>query len=311
MSLRDFYYVLFRHQRVLVVFSLAAMAAATAIAATHSFVPGKSDQTLVLALGLLIGGSGSIGLAFLLDRLDHTFRGLDDVRKRLQVPALSAIPDVHLSPVHPTLANGKGRQLLRPAAGAAREVAGDWDFPARMRNEYESLVSRLLGSIDAPPATPRLFAVTSCRQGEGVTSVATNIAAGLARLLGERVLLVDGGAIGRASANGRARHLVAAYGRDDEFLRTYAAPGMIDLLAAMEKDYSMIVLDLPPIVENRPPGRLLDMVDGVVLVLEADRARWEVAEKATEVLAESRARVLGAVLNRRRFPIPGWLYKTL
>ena len=50
--------------------------------------------------------------------------------------------------------------------------------------------------------------------------------------LSELNALVTGASSGLGEAV--ARHLVAAYGRDDEFLRTYEAPGLVELLAEME-----------------------------------------------------------------------------
>jgi Mrp family chromosome partitioning ATPase len=52
-------------------------------------------------------------------------------------------------------------------------------------------------------------------------------------------------------------------------------------------------------------------VDGVVLVIEAERVRTPVIERAVDTLQDCGANVLGAVLNKRRFPIPRFLYKRL
>jgi len=53
------------------------------------------------------------------------------------------------------------------------------------------------------------------------------------------------------------------------------------------------------------------MVDGVVLVLEANSTRREVALRVTESLKAMNIPVLGAVLNNRTFPIPAAVYKRL
>jgi Mrp family chromosome partitioning ATPase len=52
-------------------------------------------------------------------------------------------------------------------------------------------------------------------------------------------------------------------------------------------------------------------MDGVVLVVEAEKTRWEVAEQAKRTLEDSGARVLGAVLSRRQFHIPAAFYGLL
>jgi Mrp family chromosome partitioning ATPase len=52
-------------------------------------------------------------------------------------------------------------------------------------------------------------------------------------------------------------------------------------------------------------------VDGAVLVVEAENKRAEVAIQAKEHLEEAGAKVLGAVLNRRRHVIPEVVYRRL
>ena len=51
--------------------------------------------------------------------------------------------------------------------------------------------------------------------------------------------------------------------------------------------------------------------DGVVLVLKANASRKETARQAVQDLQSGNAKVLGAVLNQRQFPIPEALYKRL
>lgn len=53
------------------------------------------------------------------------------------------------------------------------------------------------------------------------------------------------------------------------------------------------------------------LADGVVLVVEADETRREVARNAIDELVAANVRVLGTVLNNRRFPIPEKLYQAL
>ena len=54
-----------------------------------------------------------------------------------------------------------------------------------------------------------------------------------------------------------------------------------------------------------------ECLDGVLLVLEAERMRVQVVERAKQLFAQSRVNLLGAVLNKRRMHIPGWLYRRL
>jgi Mrp family chromosome partitioning ATPase len=51
--------------------------------------------------------------------------------------------------------------------------------------------------------------------------------------------------------------------------------------------------------------------DGIVLVLQSNATRREAALKAKESFEVASVRLLGAVLNKRTFPIPQNLYQRL
>jgi protein-tyrosine kinase len=53
------------------------------------------------------------------------------------------------------------------------------------------------------------------------------------------------------------------------------------------------------------------MADGVILILEAHATRRESARRAKESLQAAGVKILGAVLNKRTYPIPEALYKRL
>jgi Mrp family chromosome partitioning ATPase len=52
-------------------------------------------------------------------------------------------------------------------------------------------------------------------------------------------------------------------------------------------------------------------VDGIVLVVEAGRTSKYQVERAAKLIEEAGGNFLGYVLNKRRYPIPGWLYRLL
>jgi succinoglycan biosynthesis transport protein ExoP len=53
------------------------------------------------------------------------------------------------------------------------------------------------------------------------------------------------------------------------------------------------------------------LCDGMVLVVEANLTRRVAAQKVKEKLHAANARLLGAVLSQRTFPIPQTIYKKL
>ena len=79
----------------------------------------------------------------------------------------------------------------------------------------------------------------------------------------------------------------------------------------MRNEADWILLTTPPVNAYNDALALATKVDGVVLVVEAEKTRWEVAQSARERLEDARANILGVVLNNRKFHIPGWIYRRL
>ncbi len=59
---------------------------------TYQLGPVRPRKALNLALALFVGIIGGIGLAFFSEHLDHTIRRPEDVKERLRLPVLAAIP---------------------------------------------------------------------------------------------------------------------------------------------------------------------------------------------------------------------------
>jgi capsular exopolysaccharide synthesis family protein len=81
--------------------------------------------------------------------------------------------------------------------------------------------------------------------------------------------------------------------------------------AELRKEFEFVIVDAPPISRYADAIALGKMSDGVVLVIEAESTRRESARIAVEDFRSSRIPVLGAVLNKRAFPIPERIYKKL
>lgn len=82
-------------------------------------------------------------------------------------------------------------------------------------------------------------------------------------------------------------------------------------LSELRAEFDYVLLDVAALGEANDAVLLGCNGDGVVLVLKANTSRRESARKAVNDLQTAKARVLGAVLNQRTFPIPESLYKKL
>ena len=72
-----------------------------------------------------------------------------------------------------------------------------------------------------------------------------------------------------------------------------------------------VIIDGPPVTTYPDSSNLAVVADGAILVVRAEKTRWEVAQKAIKVLNEAGAAVLGGVLNGRKYHIPEFIYKRL
>ena len=53
------------------------------------------------------------------------------------------------------------------------------------------------------------------------------------------------------------------------------------------------------------------MVDGVILVVEADRTKRDQIQRAQQTIEMANGKLLGLVLNKRRYVVPKWIYRGL
>ena len=87
--------------------------------------------------------------------------------------------------------------------------------------------------------------------------------------------------------------------------------GLDDFLRMIRTRFDHIILAGGP-YPTLPEYRVIcAKVDGVVLVIESGKTRRPVALRAKKELEEAGGKVLGVVLNRRKYYIPGWIYKRL
>ena len=216
----------------------------------------------------------------------------------------------------------RGRQKVASIAPALPRVAKP--SPAAFGLEMRALSSRLQPLFD--DRKPVTLAVTASKSGEGASTVARELAYHIAAE-GRSVLycgdpaeldavrLVGGETETQSRAlvetNRRGLSLVdiADLHRRDSGFASKAA--FRDWLDANARNFDLVIIDVPPLLEQQSWGGFMGVPDGVLLVVEAERSRSEVVKATTAVIAEANGHVLGLVLNKRRHYIPKSLYKWL
>ena len=82
-------------------------------------------------------------------------------------------------------------------------------------------------------------------------------------------------------------------------------------VAELRDEFDYVLLDTPAIHLYGDAVLLGQMTDGIILVVGSNSTRRESARLAKESIEAAQVPVLGAVLNRRTFPIPEMIYRKL
>ena len=95
-------------------------------------------------------------------------------------------------------------------------------------------------------------------------------------------------------------HVLAAGKLHGSPARVYDAESLLDVVADLAGNSVLTIFDLPPVRQVSCANRLSAALDGIVLVVEAESVPWEMALRVKEILNRAGAKIVGAILNKRR-----------
>jgi capsular exopolysaccharide synthesis family protein len=93
--------------------------------------------------------------------------------------------------------------------------------------------------------------------------------------------------------------------------RLFESQAMVAIAEKIKTKAEWILFDFPPVNLYNDAISMAGLMGGVVMVVEADKTRWEVAQRAKRRLEDDGGKILGVILNRRTMHIPDWLYRML
>jgi len=212
-------------------------------------------------------------------------------------------------------------------------------IPSEIATHYLSLLERLGPEKNAPGFAIPTVGLTSCHSGEGVSTIAANLAIMAATTSRREVLLVDANfarpslrrsfhtppgpglaeillenrqwQAGVQASSFSRLSLITAGTRPADFSEAFDSDSLSLIVDEMRQQFDLVVFDLPPAGQVTCCTRLARLLDGVLLVVEAERVRREVALRTTELLRRGNVQLLGAVMNKQIQHVPDWLYRTL
>ncbi len=231
-------------------------------------------------------------------------------------------------------AAGNGHSVLNPA-GTAASLTPQPVKPGL--EEVSSFVQQVF--LAAGGNVPRTVVFTSTEPGTGCTWVAAHTAEVLAGRIAGSVCIVDAnlrepglhqqfglenglglaeslqqpdpiGGLVRGTSLPNLFVITAGKAAEDSQPRL-ASDRMRMRIHELRAEFDFVLIDASAMSQGSDAIGLGSLSDGVVLVLKANASRKQTARQAVQSLQEGNAKVLGAVLNQRQFPIPESIYKRL
>jgi Mrp family chromosome partitioning ATPase len=84
-----------------------------------------------------------------------------------------------------------------------------------------------------------------------------------------------------------------------------------DCINLLRNEFDYALVDCSSLKESSDLLSVAPFVDGVILVIEANKTRREQIQHAERTIEAAKGKLLGHVLNKRTYTIPEWIYRRL
>jgi len=212
------------------------------------------------------------------------------------------------------------------------------DQVKRILDQNRGEISALEGNIlsAAKGKEIKSIFVTSCRPGEGKTVSAVVVANALSEAANARVLLADVNLrspkvhdlFGVESTPGLTDLLLSRKSEDEaikgtEYPRLSILPcgtpqenlsdafkpdTFAQKLASLRSKFDYVLCDGESVLSSSLVPMIARYFDGIIVIVECEKTKWEVLDLAKEKIANVGGNVLGVALNKRQYYIPRGLY---
>jgi hypothetical protein len=81
-----------------------------------------------------------------------------------------------------------------------------------------------------------------------------------------------------------------------------------DCIELLRSEFDYTIIDCPSLGESGDLLSIAPFVDGIVLVVEANRTRRDQPRQAEQRISAAGGNLLGYILNKRIYEVPRWLY---
>jgi MinD-like ATPase involved in chromosome partitioning or flagellar assembly len=218
------------------------------------------------------------------------------------------------------------------------------DFPEAASSTYSpTLIAKLrdlyrLINKECAGTDGKLVQFIAARQGTGTTRISRALAAICAYELGKRVLIIDADItaphfshygiepqhtwadtlrrkesledacyeVGRTGI-----HIMQAFRKSQTSATVLESADFGSRLLELRGSFDLILIDSAAAAESSDGIDISTVVDGTVLVIGAEKTRWQVAQDVRDRIEERGGYLIGVLLNEVRFHIPAPIYDRL
>jgi succinoglycan biosynthesis transport protein ExoP len=298
--------------------------------------PVSPNKKKNLILAFLVGIFGGVGLCFLIEFLDNTVKGPEDVEKLTGLPSLGAIPSLPPEGMKKKKRYGyyskyKSYYSYSKENPENEEILPDikeielvnYVHPKSFISENYRTVrtSILLSHAERPPKS---IAFTSAFPKEGKTATVANMAVAFSQL-DEKVLVVDGDLrkprlhriFKVKNIGGLSGYLTGKVSIEDAIQKTnveniWLIPSgpippnpaellnsnrMKELLSQVKKEFDVVLLDAPPLLAVVDGVIISSFGDSIVFIIQAGKTTLKPFLQALEELKRAKAKVIGVLFN--------------
>lgn len=281
-------------------------------------IPAKPQKVKIMAAAVLVGLMGGVMLALLLNQIDSSIKSVDQAEEFLQVPVLTAIPQIT------SFGSGRGLVVVDDAKSIGAEA---------IRTLRTSLL--MLGK----PENRRVYLFTSAIPAEGKTFCSWNFSVSLAQQ-GAKTLLIDGdlrrpalekAISGKDKKDAGVTDFILGRKTLKEIVKTTGvenfayipagttAPnpaellgqhGIAGLITEALLHYDKVVIDSAPVHAVSDTLLMVKEVQTVCLVARANKTPRKATLRAIQMLRHADTPMAGVILNRlpRRVGLGGYYY---
>lgn len=283
--------------------------------------PIRPRKLRSMLLSILLGLTLGLGIAAARDYLDETVHTREDLNRLTGLPVLGLIPRIRGS----LNGNGSRAGLLKKDKPVRERLVTRDDISNPVSEAYRAFRTNITFLDLEKPAQVLVF--TSPGPSEGKSTSAANLAITLAQQGSKAVLLdcdlrrgivhrvfgveklpgLTNVALGEVELTEAVRTVQVGQERTLDFLPTGTLPPnpsellgsrkMADIVAALRKEYELVLIDSPPLNVVTDAAVLGTLADGVILIARAGATERGALKFARDQLHAVQAPVSGVVLN--------------